>query len=120
MKKSLKKLSILIILIIMTLSPLACFQNACFQSYDNNGGDIGGESGTQITLENFNRLQTDMSLEEVTHILGTVGRSLSASSTIGITIEIWMWRYQRGMDIRIISVTFQNNAMTTKTESGLR
>jgi len=95
----------------------------------NNGG--GGSStltpNTQITMANFNRIEHGMTLAQVTEILGTTGRTLSSSAHMpaipgimdAITTEIWQWEFSRGFDIRIVLITFQNDAMFSKAQTGL-
>jgi hypothetical protein len=71
--------------------------------------------GGRITIENFNKLKTGMSRSEVEALLGK-GEQVSSISGGGHTYSVDSWIDE---DFRSIILTFDNDKLSTKTQSGL-
>ena len=72
-------------------------------------------SGT-LTLDNFNKIKTGMSYEEVVKILGSEGTETS-SSTVG-KYELKSYKWEGEKFVRVYA-SFRNNELRTKSQSGL-
>ncbi len=72
-----------------------------------------------MTMDEFNQIQTGMSHDQVAGIVGGPG-TLSVSSDIaGYHDEIWMWSGCSGLGANT-NAEFQNDALQTKAQFGLR
>ncbi len=95
------------------------------------GGAVGQNSAVQkavsgvsddaeyITLEEFNKIETGMSYEEVQEIVGSAGEVSvqSGSGEFSITMVTW---YGNGMAGSNANVTFTNGEVTGKAQVGLK
>ncbi len=72
-----------------------------------------------ITLEEFNQIQSGMTYEEVQDIVGSPGTITADSSIAGIRTVIVMW-YANPDTGTNANVTFQNDAVVSKAQVGLK
>ncbi|QEK11697.1 hypothetical protein FQB35_04585 [Crassaminicella thermophila] len=77
-----------------------------------------GNNTTKVTLENFNKIETGMTLKEVTAILGEgVQDAKTESKSIGLVVESYIWKNKDGSNIIIM---FKNGKVDTKAQSFLK
>lgn len=76
------------------------------------------EDGTGVTLENFNKLQSGMTYEEVVAILGSEGTILSESEVAGIKTAMYTWDGDSGLGANM-NIMIQDNEMISKAQFGL-
>ena len=69
-----------------------------------------------LTLENYNKLETDMSYQEVARILGSDGTVSRFAEVNGFKLVSYRWK---GDNLKRIFCTFRNDKLTKKSESGL-
>lgn len=81
---------------------------------------LGGGSGAEITLEQFNQLENGMTLEQVIEIVGGEGEIVSESGEKGTPLHTVMYSYQGkgGMGANV-SLMFQGNKLQNKSQFGL-
>ena len=70
-----------------------------------------------VNMENFKELQTGMTYEQVAGILGQEGEEMSRSEIAGTITVLYTWKAD---DFSNMNVTFQNNALVSKAQLGLR
>ena len=70
-----------------------------------------------ITLDEFTRIETGMTYEEVVNIIGCEGELGSEVSVSDITSELYVWYGADG--ISNANVTFSNNKVMAKAQVGL-
>jgi hypothetical protein len=75
-----------------------------------------GSSDGRITLENYNKLKPGMSREDVDALLGS-GQQVSSSSGGGHTFTVDTWIDD---DFNSIILTFDNDKLSSKAQSGLK
>ena len=76
------------------------------------------KSNDYLTMENFNKVSTGMSYSQVVEIFDDhQGELQSSSSYGGITMSIDVWSNESGT--RVVSIMFENGAVTTKSQIGL-
>ncbi|WP_316568842.1 DUF3862 domain-containing protein [Neobacillus sp. YIM B06451] len=81
---------------------------------------LGEKSDVEISLEEFNKLQNGMTLEEVVAIVGGEGEILSESGTKGTNLHTVMYSYQgKGSIGANVSLLFQGNKLQNKSQFGL-
>lgn len=71
---------------------------------------------TKITMEKYNQVSTGMSYEDVKNILGE-GEELSSSEVGGFVTVMYMWKNKDGSNMNVM---FQNDAVNTKSQFGLK
>ena len=71
-----------------------------------------------MSLAQFNQIQTGMSYEDVQKIVGSAGTVLSESSIGGISIRIVSWLGNGSLGSNA-AITFQNGAVSGKSQAGL-
>ena len=71
-----------------------------------------------MSLAQFNQIQNGMSYEEVQKIVGSAGTVLSESSIGGISIRIVSWLGNGSLGSNA-AITFQNGAVSGKSQAGL-
>ncbi|RHL43267.1 DUF3862 domain-containing protein [Eubacterium ventriosum] len=83
--------------------------------------DISGVSDKSeyITMDEYNRIETGMSYDEVVDIIGSKGELSTKSESNGYTIEIYTW-YGNGTAGSNANVTFENGKATAKAQVGLQ
>jgi hypothetical protein len=69
-----------------------------------------GVSNTKVTKENYDKLKTGMTYEQVTEIMGKA--DTSSESDMGELGKIELWHYQFGG--KAIDVTFENGKVIDK------
>jgi hypothetical protein len=69
-----------------------------------------GVSNTKVTKENYDKLKTGMTYEQVTEIMGKA--DTSSESDMGEFGKIELWHYQLGG--KAIDVTFENGVVIDK------
>lgn len=72
-----------------------------------------------ITKEEFNKIESGMTYEEVVQIIGSSGSLSSKVDSDVVVIEIYTW-YGNGMAGSNANVTFQNGKVTAKAQIGLK
>lgn len=70
-----------------------------------------------VSKENYDRLKTDMTKDEVERIMGGPGEELSSSSGGDLTFTVYKWS---GENYSAIIVTFQNDKLKYKSQVGLK
>ena len=70
-----------------------------------------------VTLAQYNRLQTGMTLEEAQGVVGLGGTEMSRTEVGGISTLVIEWKNPDGSSL---DATFQNGKLANKTQSGLR
>lgn len=78
-----------------------------------------GISGGDITLSEFNKLQSGMSYEEAVKIIGSKGEVMSESNLLGIHTIMYSWSGGGSAGANAI-IMFQNDRVISKTQIGLR
>lgn len=73
--------------------------------------------GPGVTMENYLKLTTGMSYEEVVNILGVSGQESARTQAGDTEIVIYTWFATKGFGN--MNATFQNNKLTTKAQAGL-
>lgn len=87
-------------------------------STNENENSSTNSNSALITLDEFNRIESGMSYEDVVNIIGSNG-SLSSESSMGnYTIQIYTW-YGNIIGANA-NVTFQNGKVVGKAQVGLR
>jgi len=81
------------------------------------GAPASAAVGT-MSLEEFNQIQNGMSYGEVQKIVGSAGTVLSESSIGGISICIVSWLGNGNLGSNA-AITFQNGAVSGKSQAGL-
>ena len=123
-----KKLLILIgVLAIM-------FVGGCSESADSNNEKVATNANTnnneqkqeketkkketksKLTLDKFNKVQTNMSYKEVVKILGSKGKVLSESEVGGIKTVMYQWDGSFGANMNAM---FQKDKLISKAQFGL-
>lgn len=79
------------------------------QQADNNG----------VNLENYTKLQTGMSYQEVVAILGRPGEEMSTTNVAGYETTMYKWDGDKGFGANM-NATFQNGKMMSKAQFGLK
>ena len=74
---------------------------------------------SSITLDEFNRIETGMTYDEVVNIIGSYGTELSRSEIAGYTTVILMWEGSGSLGANA-NVTFQNGSVMAKAQFGLQ
>ena len=77
------------------------------------------DSSEYITIEEFNKIETGMTYEDVCEIIGSKGTISSEVETPGYKIVIVTW-YGNGTAGSNANVTFTNNSVTGKAQVGLQ
>lgn len=77
------------------------------------------DSSEYITLEEYNKIDTGMTYEQVTEIVGSEGTVSSQVESSGYKIIIVTW-YGNGVAGSNANVTFTNNSVTAKAQVGLQ
>lgn len=70
-------------------------------------------------MDEYNRIETGMSYDEVVDIIGSKGELSNKSEFNGYTIEIYTW-YGNGTAGSNANVTFENGKATAKAQVGLQ
>ena len=71
-----------------------------------------------VTLENFNKINSSMTYEDVCALFGKEGTLDSEVDVAGIKTQLYHWYNKTG--IANCNVTFQNGYMTAKAQIGLK
>ena len=71
-----------------------------------------------MSLAQFNQIQNGMSYEDVQKLVGSAGTVLSESSIGGISIRIVSWLGNGSLGSNA-AITFQNGAVSGKSQAGL-
>lgn len=77
------------------------------------------DSSEYITMEEYNKIETGMSYDEVKEIVGSSGEVSSQVETNGIKMVIITW-YGNGVAGSNANVTFTNDGVTAKAQVGLK
>ena len=77
------------------------------------------DASEYITMEEYNKIDTGMTYEEVAEIVGSAGEVTVQSETGNIKIVMVTW-YGNGTAGSNANVTFTNNEVTAKAQVGLK
>ena len=80
--------------------------------------EVVEEEGTGITMDNFNKLESGMSYEEIVAILGAEGEIMSETEVGGIKTAMYMWdanSFGANMNVMV-----QDDALISKAQFGLK
>ncbi|MBU8919439.1 DUF3862 domain-containing protein [Bacillus sp. FJAT-29953] len=81
---------------------------------------LGGGSGVEISIDQFNKIQNGMTLEEVIAIVGGEGEIISESGEKGTQFHTIMYSYPgKGSIGANVSLMFQGNKLQNKSQFGL-
>ncbi|MFZ1699438.1 MAG: DUF3862 domain-containing protein [Pyrinomonadaceae bacterium] len=69
-----------------------------------------------LKMENFERLKTGMTYQQVVELLGVEGELISESGSGAYKTGVYWWR---GNDSGVISIIFMNDKLFSKTKTGL-
>lgn len=79
---------------------------------------IGCSEKTKVTLENYNKIQSDMTYEQVKEILGDGQENASTEQKdLKIVIKSFQWVNKDGSNVQIM---FENNKVDSKAQAGLK
>lgn len=85
--------------------------------FSKNQSDIGQESGTaEVSMEKFNKIENDMSFEDVTKLIGSESEMMAMQKSGDQTSSYYAWK---GPKIKRIYVNFANKKVTDKTQQSL-
>ncbi len=84
---------------------------------EDKSDDKSDASGGSLTMDNYEKIKTGMSYDEVTDILGSKGTE-TRSSTIG-KIESKSYKWEGDKFVRIY-VNFRDDKVTSKSQTGLK
>lgn len=121
-------IAIVVLLVICILGSLASLGNSTANedtsdkpSTSDSANDVteNPNNSKYITLEEFNKIETGMSYDEVKEIIGSDGELLSTSSFNNYSISIYIW-YGKGSIGANANVTFTNGKVSGKAQAGLR
>ena len=76
-------------------------------------------NGTGVTMENYNKLQTGMTYDQVVSILGEEGKEMSSNDIGGYKNVMYMWK-AGGFSVGNMHAMFQNGALVQKAQFELR
>jgi outer membrane protein assembly factor BamE (lipoprotein component of BamABCDE complex) len=71
----------------------------------------------QLTIDKYNQLKNKMTRSEVERILGGPGTEFSSSTGGGVTYSVYKWE---GDDYKMIIITFENDKVFSKSQTGLK
>ena len=92
-------------------------QNDSSQQVEAANDDTSTENGPEITLDEFNQIETGMTYEEVVNIIGSEG-TLTSETTIGdTTSKMYSWD-GKGIASNA-TFMFQNDSLTSKSQINL-
>ncbi len=69
-----------------------------------------------ITLNEFNQIQTGMTVKQVEEIIGTTGKLISSNQAGSSVSKLYSWQNQQGSNAII---DFRNDKVSSKAQSGL-
>lgn len=72
-----------------------------------------------ISLDEYNKIQTGMSYDDVCNIIGSSGTQSSIVENYGYKVEIYTW-YGNGVAGSNANVTFENGKVSGKAQVGLK
>jgi hypothetical protein len=82
-----------------------------------NTPSIPSTASSDLTLDTYNQIQTNMARSDVEKLLGGPGIKVSTSKGGGVTFEGRQWKDK---DYNSIIITFRNDKVMTKTQVGLK
>ncbi|HKX26418.1 MAG TPA: DUF3862 domain-containing protein [Blastocatellia bacterium] len=71
---------------------------------------------TGVTLQDFEKLQTGMSYQEVTEILGSPSKEIRRSETTAYTTVTYLWGGDQAGSVKVV---FQDDKLIEKSQYGL-
>ena len=116
-----KRIRFCLILMVMVM----CFSGCGIAAYKVQNDIIqksvsgASDESEYITMEEFNKIETGMSYEEVKDIIGSPGEMTSQVEVDDIQTMIVTW-YGNGMAGSNANVTFLNNEVMSKAQFGLK
>jgi hypothetical protein len=78
---------------------------------------LGAGSGGGITLSQFSRVQTGMTVQEVQSVMGDAGKLTVDQNIAGMTGQVYQWQNPGGSNV---IVQFQNGKVIQKAQAGLQ
>jgi hypothetical protein len=85
------------------------------QQADQNVSSTAKREGAGVTMENYNKLQTGMTYEQVVSILGEEGKEMSSNDIAGYRNVMYMWK-AGGFSVGNMNAMFQNGALIQKAQ----
>ncbi|SJZ52992.1 DUF3862 domain-containing protein [Selenihalanaerobacter shriftii] len=98
-----KKIILILMVIILSLAVVGCSSR--------------GTKSKIYTKRQFEKIQTSMTYDEVTNLLGNDGNVVSRSSASLYNTAAYLWQNQDGSNM---TITFQNGEVISKRQNGLR
>ena len=88
---------------------------------ENNSGNTSApqKNSPKISMEEFEKIKTGMSYEEVVSIIGGEGELTSQVDIAGYDTKMYTWQGEGGLGANA-NATFQNGALTSKAQLGLK
>lgn len=86
------------------------------QKSDNRKTSIEPTDAKSLTMEKFLQIDKTTSYQKAVEILGSEGEQTSSTGSGSYKVEIYQWK---GDDDDFIFLTFMNDKLTSKTQSGL-
>ena len=106
---------IAIIGIAAAVSSMHGAQGQAGNAYNNAVNQLG--SGSTYTLAQFNQIQTGMTRDQVTSILGSGGTMTAQNNLAGTSTEAYSYQNPSGSNMQLM---FQNGALIQKAQFGLQ
>jgi hypothetical protein len=97
------------------LNNLAVHLCSAFNGEADCGG-VSADTDMTVTRGEYDCLETGLSYDEVTNVLGRSGEEMSSSDLAGFTSTMYRWGNSDGSNIIAI---FQNQRLITKAQSNL-
>lgn len=112
----------------ISLAPVVSNMNTASTSSSNTSITSGGNSGASntapkdtsgVNMENYSKIQTGMSYEEVVAILGKQGEEMSSNDIGGYRTIMYKWDGDTGFGANM-NAMFQNGKLIQKAQFGLK
>ncbi|NLK37819.1 MAG: DUF3862 domain-containing protein [Epulopiscium sp.] len=119
-KRAKKGRGCLIPILCIVLIPIATviFMSAQNSAIQRNISGVSNES-EYITMDEYNKIQSGMTYEQVCEIVGSAGEISAESNVGGYSTKIITW-YGNGAAGSNANVTFMNNEVQSKAQAGLK
>jgi outer membrane protein assembly factor BamE (lipoprotein component of BamABCDE complex) len=92
-------------------------QSRSNSSNSSNTGAVKSSLKNALSLEQYNRLKTGMTYDEVADIMGSPGTETSSSQIGRFKTSSYKWE---GEDFQMVLCVFSNDKLTSKTQANLK